>query len=805
MFNKSREKKMKNNIFIIFCIASFLVVELRAQDPIDQYDGIPLVIYSWRYAPWMSDDNFVKMKEMGVYAAIPTDVLDPDTVVPNYNLFRFINNDLKVIPNQTWKNPKDIHRYVDAHYTIWEAEGTDPAKGKAELVHSIDTYVSSGAVVAEGGYTEPGQIIWGPGYPQNIRYGSWIEETDTTNPERDSVVYFAEYRMKIEQIYPNLPQDFLEDVVCTLMVTATNTTGTTEYPVVTKEVTVAEFNGWNIWRGIQIDNDGYDLTSLIRDYLQQRDGRWQGPPEFNASYMQFKVIWAGLNYLNLHIDKVTVSDQKGRDIVTNPFTQGDIADIVSTYYPSEPTIIGWYGQDEPQSIDNYEPFRVVDGIINATSNGQMRLHAGFTSGWKGTYGHLGVGAHKLYGFEEFWLRAKPKNIQINMYNYHYPYKPCCLGDPLYNPAYADSNIAYVTDIYLNRINNFDTSFAFSTQAGGWYFYDVECEIVEELIIPSPSQINYHVNLGLMYGAKELRLDPFFTDLWNITEPCTLSFYRAKGLLDENEEETENYYFFKNTLVPRLNGWFGKTLRQIQQTEQYTKLELPVQTAYNEYLQYIDHYYGEDPPSDYIDLGFFEKGDEDYFMIVSRWYSGTVTGDSLVIGLDKTGQGYINWNVTNFIDSTMQTIIQSGEVKMPHSAGDGRLFKIYPVVLDGGTLLADEPAGEGQILKGDMIIDNGATLSIYDTYTARGNITIKNGNIVFGGSTLEQAKIIFEDGKKLIIDGVAYVQGTESDKLILDFKPPVSGETEFGIVVKPGATLLIYTVRSTMHQREYYQK
>jgi hypothetical protein len=481
--------------------------------------------------------------------------------------------------------------------------------------------------------------------------------------------------------------------------------------------------------------------------------------------------------LNLYIDKIRVYDEKGLQLIEDDDPTIQITTLINTYlnHPLSETIIGWYGTDEIVSIDNYEPYRVVDNIINSVSSGSLRLHSGFVGGNSGTWSNWQV-IHlftlDLFKDEEFWLRAKPKNLQLNLYNYNYPFASTP-GHEAYDPEWKDLNISYVTDTYLDRINDYDTSFAFSTQSGKW-----SPEFVPgESIIPLPKQINYHVNIGLMYGGKELRLDPFFSDntIGNV------------GLIDEDDNETENYYFFKNTLIPRLNGWFGKTLRQIHQSVQYTKLELPVQAVYNEYLQYIDED-GDDPPSDYIDLGFFERSDEDYFMIVSRWYNGTSAGDSLVIGLDKTGQGFNNWNVTNFVDSTMQTIVVSGEFKMLHSAGDGRLFKIYPVVKDGGRLIANETVPNGTILQNDMTIDNGATLTIAGDYYANADIIVKNGYIVTTGN----GKIEFQNGKKLIIEGTAIINGTSQDKLELDFHR--TAEEENGIVVKSGQHLTFHIVK-----------
>jgi len=429
-----------------------------------------------------------------------------------------------------------------------------------------------------------------------------------------------------------------------------------------------------------------------------------------------------------------------------------IATLVNTYLNHQygETIIGWYAVDEPSSIDNYEPFRIVDYIIDSVSLANyypFRLHTGIASGWNGKFGSinngLGKGTHLLYRIDEFWLRAKPKNLQMNLYNYNYPWKA---GEI---PEWREANIAYVTDLNLDRINNYDTSFAFSTQSGKYNAFVGS-------IIPSSAQINYHVNLGLMYGAKELRLDPFFSS----------DNGEVSGLIDENEEETENYYFFKNTLIPRLNGSLGKELRKIHQVEQFPKQQLPIMQPVNSlysWVQKIEYYQGDGiPQPDFVDIGFFEtyygSGDVPYFMVVNRWYNTANPGELLKISIDKTGTGYINYNVTNFIENTKQTIVNSGYVTMPHISGEARLFKVYPVLKDGGSLVVSETIHPNDILLGDMSIENGATLTINGTYNAKANITVKTGGKIVAG---QNAVINFDSGKQLTVEGITEIKGTST--------------------------------------------
>jgi hypothetical protein len=736
------------------------VNDANAQDPLTEYGGIPLIIYPERDANRLIDPlNYIQMKEMGVFGVLGGNVL------PDF-LDEFETRGLKVLP---WYKSGDefhnrIYNYTDAHYTVWEAEGTDPLEGKVTLYHSEHTSISPDgkSVKAEGPNVPDGDtIILGPGYPQNITYRI------STMP----VEYTAEYRMKIEQ-RNTPPSGYLDDVVCTLLITASNAALTEDTIVASREITVEEFNGWNNYDTLNIN---YELTDLSEDYLQRIVSVNTSSSQFNAHCIQFKVIWAGLDYLNLYVDKIRVYDNKGLELVEEPGPASLIAGLVNTYinHSLGETIISWYGIDEPPSIDNYEPFRVVDSIVADVSDNHLRLHTGFPIGnISGTFSiwqYIDTFAFNKYKDVEFWLRAKPKNMQMNLYNYHYPYSPDETL-PNYNSLWQTENIKYITD-NLGRINDYDSSFSHSTQSGK--FYLGASGIGPSSILPTPSQINYHVNLGLMYGAKELRLDPFFSNLeGNI------------GLINPLEQTTENYDFFRFTLIPRLNGTFGKTLRSIHQTGQYPKIS--ADSSYN----FIDNFSGNLeclPAIANYDLGFFtDQLVRDYFMIVSRYYNEAGVCP-IYANLDETHFDFINLSLTKYIADTTYTVINEDvSIRISLPPGEAELFRIVPVVKHGGTLITDDVAGEGITLRGDMIIDNGATLSIYGTYTARGNITIKNGSIING----ENGKIIFEDGKKLIINGIAAINGTEQNKLIFDFEPPGSGEVEYGIVINPTASLNI---------------
>jgi tetratricopeptide (TPR) repeat protein len=83
----------------------------------------------------------------------------------------------------------------------------------------------------------------------------------------------------------------------------------------------------------------------------------------------------------------------------------------------------------------------------------------------------------------------------------------------------------------------------------------------------------------------------------------------------------------------------------------------------------------------------------------------------------------------------------------------------------------------------MIIENGASLTIYGNYNAYANIIVKNGNIVNG----ENGKITFAGGHKLVLQGNSTIRGLSQDKLVLDFVTPTNGN---GVLADSGLVIQI---------------
>jgi len=143
---------MKN--YLQFLSALLLVIsipepEVLAQDPIDQYEGIPVIPYSWRVAhlPDMTEENFDQLDSLGIFGVVTKDVLLGNPQAET-DLEKYESRNIKVIPNQHWRQPNNILTDTDAHYTKWEAEGTDPTMGEATLEYdeNYTTYFNTNGI-----------------------------------------------------------------------------------------------------------------------------------------------------------------------------------------------------------------------------------------------------------------------------------------------------------------------------------------------------------------------------------------------------------------------------------------------------------------------------------------------------------------------------------------------------------------------------------------------------------------------------------------------------------------------------------
>jgi hypothetical protein len=760
-------------------------------DPIRLHDGIALEApigwwpwtYNWRF-PGAIDSMRNKAGIDAVHLNIDyTDQVDTLAGVWGFNV---------MAGNMLGLDLNYVMHYTHAKYSVWEAEGDNDyivnlVRNTAKT--ETDTYGDTIFIRRRGDVLNSvDELIWGPSpwYAQDVRYHGSQDGFCTV------VDYTADFRLMIEPNPVDPPvEDNPEDTICVIQVTQSGGNPFCTYVIADSVIRLGDFElgQFKDFRLI------YDLTS---DSCQDTATTRPIPDSTDCgtillrSGVEFKVIWMGKSnssgypaYL-LSVDKVTLSEPRGQQMFVNDpvFVRQRIQQQAAAFSDYHHKIAGYIGPDEPRSIDLFEPMRKVTEILDDYTQRERPLWLFYAGG-------------ELYN-QIFKNRVGRANISLSTFMFDLPCRPdiSCDGCPGSTGDYRDRNIKWHSNNFKYAYE-LDPFYGINLQTGGSKPQYGDCSHQRNI---ARHELLYSANLAAMHGAKFLSfsVQGYFAQR-PISDSLNPLGYSYHAIVDFDTTGgfqffyTDKYYMVRDTLSPRLKGLFGKTIKKL--IPGVDLLNINPSVGYDNvninYLRKIElvREQGTEALDSYVDLRFFnnpaEYGDN-YFMIINRWYSQPVY-NRFRLKL-KNLLGYNNWNLKNFMDSTNTTLLpdQNGDVTSPTDTiliGDAILYSLKPVVTDGGTLLKDEYAGEGMILFNDMIIDNGAVLSIYQNYTAKGNIIVEDGSIV----NLGDGKINFVNGKKLIIRGNAIIEGTEEDKLTFDFVSPLNDN---GIVIEEDATLVI---------------
>lgn len=377
------------------------------------------------------------------------------------------------------------------------------------------------------------------------------------------------------------------------------------------------------------------------------------------------------------------------------------------------------------------------------------------------------------------------NICQNAYMYDLPYTSN-YGNPGYSCNCTDfkaENIRVFAEENYKQAYMLDNYFGVSLQCGEIHRTQANQRN------PLPHELLYSANLALLYGAKWLSLYGYIahvaTNLCDFNPNGDLCHALVDILPVGGLSYTDKWYMWKNTLKPRLNGLFGKTIKKLTPVETYVGLEDMIMNK--RFIKWITvpDYIPAEADHFWIELGFFNDSidvDNKYFMVINRHTN--INGTNFKYRFQYL-YDYVNWDVTNYCEEVRSTILsnQDGEAVYEDtiSRGDARLYSILPVVKYGGKLIADEDVGEGMTLTDDMTIENGATLYVYGDYNANADITIKPGGKIVSG---DNGRIIFANGHQFNIEGTAQINGSANNRLEIVF----SGQNAGGIKIKPNGTL-----------------
>ncbi|MBP9583433.1 MAG: hypothetical protein KBE38_14835, partial [Ignavibacterium sp.] len=414
-------------LFFIFLLFANL---LQAQDWIKDYQGIPIeseLIWDWVTRPNGLPGNRGAVDSMHLAGVdiVRLQLADPDKMVTMHN---WKTTGFRVFPfksaDQQGNQFNWIQHYCDAKYSVWEAEGSslgiddaalkrkDPTKteiysfGNSTLVRRIDSVANS-----------VDQLTEGPYYVQDVHYYA-SQEGDC----RD-VQYKATFSLMLQNNTPAVPYN-PSDIICVLQVTYSKNDSPTslDTTIIIEERILRrnDFDNLNIIDTISID---YSLANTIAlessgntpnpQYTFKADLGCPGLRD-DRKYIEFKVIWKGNSNANgkpgylLSFDKVVVSDERGRELKDplSPAVQR-IKDQDESLITYEEDIPGWIGIDEPESIDIFEPIRIVKEVLQTTTNSKRPLRIPFMGFWDGVWESINnpFGTNHLSPHKEFFMRT----------------------------------------------------------------------------------------------------------------------------------------------------------------------------------------------------------------------------------------------------------------------------------------------------------------------------------------------------------------------------------------------------------------
>jgi tetratricopeptide (TPR) repeat protein len=756
-------KKIILVLQFLFIFGNFLYSqEYSPADPIKGYYGIPILTYTGDNLFWNSADSLYKqMDSAGIFG---TEVAN---MIEDYYTNSLHGTNIMVIPNNVdGAEYNYINKYTDAYYSVWEAEGTHPENGDATLYYNNSIgEIYNGIVRTKVGIAND-TLIYGPYYLQEIKYPMVQNET--------RIEYRADFIIKKEDIDPQMFPG-ANDTICILQVTTSHASGTLplylDSTFVIKDTVLTYSDLADTFKTFSLNYDYFDVpnlftsdTSLFRAF---------------SDYIQYKVLWKGnSNILRLYVDKIILTDDRGRRIrdlysdVENEI-RSQIQNDFSSNYSSR--VAGWMGLDEPASIDQFEPIRVVQNIVDTYGQGKglwLATGTGYNGRW-GVNVPVGeinpFGTYSLKTFEEFYKRVGKANLWSDYYLYIFP-------NQTYGSDYRDAKIKYMVDTVWGQYQNKENVFwGASVQTGG--FDDTSYSWLQLREIDSKDLL-YNVNIALLAGAKLVSLWTYFANpyecdttyrsaLINIVWPCPRP--RSPQTSPLYIEYTDKWYTLKDTIAPRLKGLMGKTLKKLNHYKHYLGIDAVVDPEYLLSYEYIDFIKATGSPNDtcLVELGFFEDPfdlSNRFFMLVNRYYS---TLQNMRIGL-RYLTGFNNWKVTDYVDTTSLTLIQdngTAEFTVDIYPGDAKLYSVGPVVKYGGTLIANETITSGSTfqLEEDLVVSTGVTLTIQP------NVTLQ-----------------FKNNSKLIVEGTLNANGTSANKITFNFVTP----NDNGILVKEGGSLYL---------------
>jgi hypothetical protein len=413
----------------------------------------------------------------------------------------------------------------------------------------------------------------------------------------------------------------------------------------------------------------------------------------SISPYEIKIEWFG--NVSCDIDYVVIDDQKSNNLHNGNFDS--ILNQIVTEFGNNPGLGKIKIMDEPKKENLL--------VVRRTKNKLDEYLSGSGNEDKSAlYFHVPpyTGEFEIWATaQQFFAQSRADIDMVDIYPINFslasPFDP---NYPELLQARLNSTMTYWYDEEIIKSNLFGKLFWCTPQTHSW---------LNGLREPSAYEIKLMANLGICYGAKGIHYFMF-------SIPDYGSYIAGVTLLDDDNI---------NNPVPRYSDAYGfpkwETVKQLNQKIAAIGdelLSLTWQNAYyinngtqptGTYITNVQSYYEpysegpiipEEPASTYIQLGIFKKTDDpnnqnlEHFFVVNRRTLPTEQRD-IKITINKSSSMFTNWKVTEIGTENTWTVNKTGNFQTTYEPGEGKLFKLDPVMLAGGNIMYSEilPAGE----------------------------------------------------------------------------------------------------------------
>jgi len=623
-----------------------------------------------------------------------------------------------------------VNHYSEGYYTKWEAEETTKNKLGTGIKanYGYKTYFDNASCWTSGDDLRNTNdvILGGPHYRQDKVYRPWYMK-------KFDLEYRLKIRVGVSRINGITPKP--KDPVCKIAVIFRYKQGEKilDYPI--KEITLyvnsfskESFQSFTIPYKYpeQLIDSRKNLSGQNKNKFLNYDDTYPG------TGIQFVVTWYGKK--QLYIDHFQVYDNRiGIQFVENYQKVVNTIGAFVNKYNNWNNINYYFNISEPQTIDQYTPMKIVDKVLDEEN--KPTGIAEFYPQWNGWRN----GDRTIRKFIEM---AQPKKVMVEFINYY-------LKGTTLKWEYEQQRTLLHEVALLNP--------------GFWYesliaeprkkFTDEVCWLRE----PSPNELNASLMLALAHGTKGIIFWKMTHGWYNYEYNCN-AMVQYRVLFDRTSNGiTPNslYYYLKDRLSLRLNGSFGKKLLDLDYTgiylqKQRFKPTRVIKSVTKQYLT-LSHPVPAYKGDVNFHVGFLTDpidSENNYFLLVNLLPNLT---RNVIIGVTDNGYEYPNMRLRNVeqgynFDTTFTTQFSTALPGYEFPPGEGYLFQVAPVVKCGGKLIYDETVA-GITLQDDMIIENGAILTVNGIYNLKANIIVKDGNIV----TTENGEISSYTNNKIIFE------------------------------------------------------